>query len=212
MSIDINKVPNNTLLIDYNEKAHRRGYFWEDYFKTKTDSKVYFAPLPAADILYKNKKGQLIGIEYKEGIDLTISQDSKHMHKQIDNMVIYDKSFVVATEGYRKDYPHNNYWSKWAFKNIHFTPCVALADATEEISNIFRYSNRVAWIPEAKPHYSCLMGAISAIPPGLGIGDKTKYKLYNNYTDLKSLLAETDFTRIGLNKKQDQVIKNSLRN
>jgi len=212
MSIDINKVPNNTLLIDYNEKAHRRGYFWEDYFKNKTNSKVYFAPLPAADILYKNKKGQTIGIEYKEGNDLTISQDSKHMHKQIDNMAIFDKSFVVATDGYRKDYPHNNYWSKWAFKNIHFTPCVALDDATKEILNIFRYSNRIAWIPEARPTYSCLMGAISAIPPGLGIGIQTKYKLYNNYTDLKSLLEETDFTRIGLNKEQDKIIKNSLRN
>lgn len=214
MVLNLEKLPNNTILIDSNEKAHNgRGYYWESYFKKKMDASVYFAILPAADILYKNKKGQLIGVEYKEGIDLTISQDSEHLHKQIDNMQIYNKKYIVATEGYAKNYAHNNYWTKWSYKGIHFIPCNNLEDATDEIFNIFKYGDREAWLPESRPSYSCKMGALACIPKGLGIGEKTINKLYVEYPTLDDLLAEDDFSKIdGIGKKTSTIIHDCLHN
>ena len=213
MALNLEELSDNTILIDPNEKAHNnRGYYWESYFKKNTDASVCFKTLPAADILYKNKKGQLIGVEYKDGIDLTISQDSKHLHQQIDKMEIYDKSFVVATDGYAKNYSHNNYWTKWSYKNIYFIPCINLEDATDEIFNIFKYSDRVAWLPEARPSYSCKMGALACIPKGVGIGEKTINKLYVEYDNLEELLAETDFSKHDrISKRLSDIIKKSLR-
>lgn len=212
MGLNLKELPNNTILIDSNEKAHNnRGYYWEAFFKKNTDASVKFEKLPAADILYKNKKGRLIGVEYKEGIDLTISQDSKHLHEQIDKMELYDKAFVVATEGYAKNYAHNNYWTKWAYKNIHFVPCNSLEDATDEIFNIFDYGNREAWLPESRPSYSCKMGALACIPKGLNVGEKTINKLYVKYPTLDDLLAEDDFSKIeGIGEKTSTLIYDCL--
>ena len=212
MVLNLEEENNHTILIDSNEKAHNgRGYYWESYFKKNTDASVKFATLPAGDILYKNKKGRLIGVEYKEGIDLTISQDSKHLHKQIDKLQMYDKKCVVATEGYRKDYPHNNYWVKLAYKNIHFIPCITLEDATDEIFNFFKYGDREGWLPESRPSYSCKMGALACIPKGLSIGEKTINKLYVGYPTLDDLLAEDDFSKIdGIGEKTSAIIYDCL--
>lgn len=204
--------PKNTILIDANENAHsKRAELWKSFFNKKTDSYVKIEPLPAGDIAYYNKKGQWIGVEFKKGIDLTISQDSKHLHSQIDKMAIFDKSYVVATKGFTDDYDHLNYFSKWSFKNIYPIYCNNFEEATEEIKNIFEYSNQEAWIPEAYPEYSCKLGALKAI--GNGIGDKLILELYRKYPTLDSLLSETDFTGItGIGEKKNAIIIDCLHN
>lgn len=207
------KIPTNIIFIDSNEKnKSNRAKKWETYFKNKTDAMVKITPLPAADILYYNIKKQWIGIEYKEGIDLTISEDSKHLHKQIDKMaMMFDKCYVVATKGFKEDYDHNNYFTKWSFKNIYPIYCNNFEEATKEIHNLFEYSNREAWIPEAQPEYSCKLGALKAI--GNGIGDKLIFELFRKYPTLDSLLAETDFTKIdGIGEKRSAIIYDCLHN
>ena len=213
MTFNFDEIEPNTLLIDTNEKnGLNRSELWEDHFKKTSDFKIRTdKQLPAGDLVYKNKKGQLIGIEFKDSIDLTISEDSEHLHQQIDKMEMFDKAFVVATEGFKQDMGHNNYWTKWAFKNIYFIPCNNFQNATIQIHNIFHYSNREAWIPEAQPKYSCKLGALKAI--GNGIGDKTIQRLYRTYPTLDSLLTETDFSRHDdIGKKRGSIIYDSLHN
>lgn len=208
-----NKImPPNTIFIDSNEYTNHRGKKLETYFKNNTNAYVFRKKLPAGDIIYLNNKFQWVCIEYKEGIDLTISQDNKHLHKQIDNMQIYDKICVIATDGYIKNLPHNNYWSKWMFKNVHFIPCTCFDDAKLQMRNIFNYSNRESWLPEAQVDYSCKMGAIKSIK---GVGESTYDKLYrdvpNGLDGLMSMEVE-DFKNMGIRKDFCNHIYNSLHN
>ena len=165
---EIQKAEENVIYIDYRERD--RKDYWKNYlesnstpasnggYKLKLSGSKYLfykdiqiVNLYSSDICFKSSQG-FIGIEYKTYTDLITSQDSRHLHEEIDKMnSVFDRSVLVATMDDKLNFGHNNYFAEWIFNNLFYMPCNDLKEATKSIFNIFYYTQRNLSAPQNLP-------------------------------------------------------------
>ena len=204
----IKQAKDNVIYIDYRE-GDRKEY-WINYlqsnstkaanggYKLKLSGSKYLfyenyevVNLYSSDICFKSPQC-FIGVEYKTYTDLIISQDSRHLHEEIDKMnSVFDRCVVVAPTKDKLNFGHNNYFAEWIFNNVHYMPCNNLEEATKSIFNIFFYSQRKKSAPQNLPkvthdlYWTMLQGVI-------GLDNKQRQSLYATLSPQQCFKADKE--------------------